>query len=226
MEEQKKDIAVIAQDAVMRAARHSKFIEIVGCIAQWTQATKQITEIEDDEDLEIAQRYFIAAKIGKKQFEDLRLSQVAVLTKTTRMINDTFRPIRNQIQAIQDHFSGLVGEYTRKKVLEKAKQETEALKAKMLKVEEEPEKAGEMPGLAPVNVQIETEEGDKIRIREATDVEITNPELLLKAILSVQKRNRDFTLDLVQFDYPALRRLAKNHKKIPGCVISKKSKAQ
>jgi hypothetical protein len=227
-EERTKDITTIAQNAAIKAARHSKFVEIVGCIAQWQQAKNQITVVENEEDLEVAQRYFVAAKIGKRQFEDLRLSQVEVMTKTTKMINDMFRPIRNQIEAVQDHFSRLVGEYERKQALARMQAEEEKRKQEMKQISEDENEITPIPGNSskPISIQKETEDGDKIRVRELTNVEILNPELLLKAILSVQKRNADFTLDLLQFDYPALRRLAKTHKKIPGCVIRKEAKAQ
>lgn len=210
--------------ALTVVASTPKFTSILQCVAEWSQATKQIKDI-DDENYEIALRYFTAAKIGLKQFEELRKKHVDVPTKLVRLINDMFRSPREELEKIKKHFSRLVGEHERKKAEEKYQEDLARHKERALEID-----SGDTEGglkTVPVKCDPVTDANDnKIQIRETLEVTVLNPETLLKAILSMSKKNIPFTADLITINYPALRKLAKNQTKIPGCVIKRKAVAR
>lgn len=216
------NLPIAAQKSIQRTiedvAADIKFTDILQCIAEWSNAMRLIQFVADDYEIyEMSKRYFQAAKIGLKQFEDLRKDKVAVATKTVDLINGMFREPRRELEKIKKHFSTLVGTYEQEEAKKRLAQEIKDKEEACFKVEEE---------YVPVLSDTTTDEGDKIRIREQLEIVILNPESLLRAILSTQAKNKEFTLDLIDFKIPALKKIAKEVKKIPGCSIKKIVQAQ
>ena len=210
------------------------FLKTVQHIAALKQEKNETQVIENDQDYKKIAIYFAQVKFGLKKLEEKRKAAIYVHQNVVSMINSIFKEPRTALQEIKEHFAFLLGAYEtklRQKRYEedRKKQENAIHDAMNTKPDErdiDPEEQEEIKNVAGVSKNSnEIEDMPAVKMRESIEVTVLNPEILLKAILSIQERNRDYTVDLVTFNIPALKKLAKTKRTIPGCTISKANRA-
>jgi hypothetical protein len=217
--------AVTTDDAFLKTVQH---------IAVLKQEKNNIQVIENEQDFKKIGIYFAQVKFGLKKLEEKRKAAIYVHQNVVSMINSIFREPKKTLQEIKDHFAFLLGAHEtklRQEKYEKDKEQQEkaiheAMNTKPDERDIDPEEQDEIKAVVGVSESSdEIEDMPNVKLRESIEVTVLNPETLLKAILSIQERNKDYTIDLVNFDIPALKKLAKTKRVIPGCTISKANRA-
>jgi hypothetical protein len=217
--------AITTDDAFLKTIQH---------IAALKQEKNEIQVIENDQDFRKIGVFFAQVKFGLKKLEEKRKAAIYVHQNVVSMINSIFKEPKAALQEIKEHFAFLLGDYQTKiqqkqYEADQEKQKNAIHDAMTVKPDEHEidlEAQAEIQTVVGVSkASEETEEIPSMRLRESIEVTVSNPEKLLKAILSIQERNRDYTADLVTFNIPALKKLAKTKRTIPGCKILKANRA-
>jgi hypothetical protein len=221
-------------DSVNSVTTDDAFLKTVQHIAALKKEKNEIQVIENEQDFRKIGIYFAQVKFGLKKLEEKRKAAIYIHQNVVSMINSIFKEPKTALQEIKDHFAFLLGTYEtklRQKKYEKDKEQQknaihEAMNTKPDERDIGPEEQDEIKAIVGVSKSSDEIDGmPNVKLRESIEVTVLNPETLLKAILSIQERNKDYTVDLVNFDIPALKKLAKTKRAIPGCTISKANRA-
>jgi hypothetical protein len=233
-EHKNTEVSQYITNSVNAVTTDDSFLKTIQHIAVLKQEKNKTQVIENEQEFHKIGIYFAQVKFGLRQLEKKRKEAIYIHQNVVSMINSIFREPKKTLQEIKDHFAFLLGAYetkVRQKQYEEDQEKQknavhEAMKAKPDEREIEPEEQDEIKMSVGVSkVPEEIEEKHSVTLRESIEVSVSNPEKLLKAILSIQDRNKDYTVDLVNFDIPALKKLAKTKRTIPGCTISKANRA-
>jgi hypothetical protein len=236
VEVKNREVTQYISNSVNTVTSDSSFLATMLYIAFLKKEKNDIQDINNIEEAKKIAIYLSQIKLGIKKLEEQRKNAIFVHQNVVSMINSIFRAPRTALQSLKDHFSLLLGAYETKNRQEKYLEEQEKQKNavheqinfKPTERDIEPDEQEEIKTAVCVSKSSEenkTEEEPNIKLRESIEVTVLNPETLLKAILSIQERNRDYTTDLVNFNIPALKKLAKTKRVIPGCAISKANRA-
>lgn len=207
---------------VTQIAQDSTFSYAVTRIAELSRMQRVILEVTDKEGAEVATKHFEAAKKWLKAWEALRKDKVEVPTRIVSIINDMFRAPRKRLEAAKKHFSVVLGKY-------EAAQRQKAIAAQIEAAKKAETEIIDITPDTPREAFNERKEiktpKTSIRIREASEITIINKAELVKAIISIQKKNAHLTLDLLDVNMSALKKAVAGKKSIPGCKIEIVSKA-
>jgi hypothetical protein len=235
VEVKNNEVAQYISNSVDTVTSDSSFLATMQYIAVLKKEKNDIQDINNIEEAKKIVVYLSQVKLGLKKLEEQRKNSIFVHQNVVSMINSIFREPRNALQELKNHFSLLLGAYETKnrqeKYLEAQEKQKNAVHEQInFKPESDidPDEQEEIKTAVCVSKSAEEnkmEEEPNIKLRESIEVTVLNPETLLKAILSIQERNKDYTVDLVNFDIPALKKLAKTKRVIPGCAISKANRA-
>ena len=235
VEVKNNEVAQYISNSVDTVTSDSSFLATMRYIAVLKKEKNDIQDINNIEEAKKIAIYLSQVKLGIKNLEEQRKNAIFVHQNVVSMINSIFKAPRTALQSLKDHFSLLLGAYETKnrqeKYLEAQEKQKNAVHEQInFKPERDidPDEQEEIKTIVCVSKSGEenkTEEEPNIKLRESIEVTVLNPETLLKAILSIQERNRDYTTDLVNFNIPALKKLAKTKRVIPGCAISKANRA-
>jgi len=202
-----------------------RFLNLIKAAALWQQTTKTVTMLTTEQEYVNGIEIFAKLKAALGEVESLRHEVVDFPTKFVDLVNAMFRPLRTNLENVKLHWSGLISAYDAKK----RREVEEATKKAQEEAKSAPQQQQELPlgdGMARVEIGIQmpaqvpttqvTQSGAKVTMRDSLEMIIGEPEDLLKAILSKTERNSVFTLDLISFNEPAIRKLCSGKRKIPG----------
>lgn len=204
-----------------------KFQQMFRAVALWEQAVGQIKKIETEEEHQNIIKLFDNVKRALNAAEEFRKDTIFVPWRFTKLVNDTFRPLKQRLEGVKQHFGLLLAEKQRE--IEKAHQQQldEAKKAQEAQGPAVEIPTGDGEGRvqltpvadvanAPPPSTVKVDSGEKASFRERVVMTIEDPIALLKAIVSTGSRNEIYTLELVEFKEPAIKKLCSGRRKIPG----------
>jgi uncharacterized membrane-anchored protein YhcB (DUF1043 family) len=217
----------------------SRVLQLIKVNALWQQVLTTVKKIKTPEEYNNAVELFDKVKKALKAKEEIRHEYVDFPTKFAALVNTMFRPMGEGFEKVKAHLSKVISDYDRRerekveaerKAAEEAQKKQEAAESPTEEVVESSSGVGilvqmDIPMPPEVPTVHKTPTGARVQMRETLECELTDPIKLLKAIVSVAERNKVYSLDLIEFKMPAIRKLCEGKRKIPGVKWERVRKA-